>query len=608
MKLRNPASFFTLLLLAYVIIRCSFLYPKWDKGGSEATLGWDVFGYYLYLPAHFIYGDLGGLGFVEKIMADYSPAGDFHHATQQPDGRWVMKYPLGMSLLYSPFFGIGHLAAGGMGLPQDGFSAPYQFCISLGGWAYAILGLAILRAFLLAYFSDKVTAIVLATLVLATNYLNYTAYDGAMPHNALFTIYAAILWLTRRWHERPGLLLVAAIGALGGLAAIVRPTDLLILLVPMAWGVRGWASLGAKLRLLWERRADVALLALCTALVGSLQLIYWKAYSGHWLYYSYGEQGFYWSWPWLWSGLFSYRKGWFLYTPVMLLAVAGFFPLARRLPQLFLAALGLTLLMLYVVFSWEVWWYGGGFGARPLVQLYAVLSLPLGALWAWLLDRKVWLGLAALFSFLCMDLNLLMTWQTHAPNAGWSAEGMTKAYYWKIFGSANNRKAERKFLDVRHELKDTEGREIQQWHLNDFERDSSAARSQEHVRQGAWALRTDAAQPYSPAFERVLTEADLRPGSWVRVKADAFFTQIEWNEWAMAQLVTLFARDGKHYRITTGRIQRVSDPWAWFPYQYEMKVPAGARPGDLLKVYVWNPGSLPVWIDDLRVEWIGPKP
>ena len=31
-----------------------FYYPKWQKPDTEATIGWDVSGYYAYLPAAFI--------------------------------------------------------------------------------------------------------------------------------------------------------------------------------------------------------------------------------------------------------------------------------------------------------------------------------------------------------------------------------------------------------------------------------------------------------------------------------------------------------------------------------------------------------------------------
>ena len=84
---KSYISLSVLILLLYLLVRVAYLYPKWDNGGTEATLSWDVFGYYLYLPALFIYDDLSGLAFKDKLFEEYRPAGDFHHAVQQPDGR-----------------------------------------------------------------------------------------------------------------------------------------------------------------------------------------------------------------------------------------------------------------------------------------------------------------------------------------------------------------------------------------------------------------------------------------------------------------------------------------------------------------------------------------
>src|SRR3954471_7865035 len=98
MSLVNKKHYYSLiclLIISYILIRTMYMYPKWswgEHGGSEAVLSWDVFGYYLYLPSHFIYHDLGHLNFIPALFGKYDPAGDFHHAVLQPDGNYVMKY------------------------------------------------------------------------------------------------------------------------------------------------------------------------------------------------------------------------------------------------------------------------------------------------------------------------------------------------------------------------------------------------------------------------------------------------------------------------------------------------------------------------------------
>ena len=56
-------------ICAALIVATSFLYyPKWEQPDTEATLSWDVSGYYFYLPAIFIYQDLKQLSFKDQIL------------------------------------------------------------------------------------------------------------------------------------------------------------------------------------------------------------------------------------------------------------------------------------------------------------------------------------------------------------------------------------------------------------------------------------------------------------------------------------------------------------------------------------------------------------
>lgn len=591
------------VLVAYAIVQVAWMYPRWEKSGSEATISWDVFGYYLYLPAFFIYADAQGLNFREEIMAQYAPAGDFHHAYQQEDGDWVMKYAIGQSLVLAPGFAVAHLLAEPLGYPADGFSKPYQVSLSVTAILIALLGLWVLRGILRRYFSEAVTAATLVVIVLATNYLNYSAIDGAMPHNTLFTLYALILSLTIRWHERPNRWLALALGLCIGMATIVRPTDLLVAAIPTLWGVRGWTSLQDKLQLLWQRRLDVILLGLGMLAMGLVQLGYWKYASGSWIHYSYGEFGFYWSRPMIWRGIFGWRKGWLIYTPVMLLALIGFVPLWRKVNASFWAILLFLVVNVYVIFAWEVWWYGGSFGARPLVQSYALLALPLGAFFAWIASRKLLSAAVALFTLGCTYLNLVMTYQAHAPGGGWEAEFMTHAYYWKIFGDPHPDPSDKKFLDVRSELKDEADMQSRVLFATGFEADSTLHRDSTTVYAGQYALQLDAEHQYSPAFETPLDSFLQLDNAWIRSEAMVYFPQMEWNRWQMTQMVMQFVRpDGTVYRATPARIQYTMPSGTWRRYFYEMKIPVQAQPSDRVRVYFWHAeGQTSLFVDDWQV-------
>ncbi|MFN3875041.1 MAG: hypothetical protein ACK4L7_03890 [Flavobacteriales bacterium] len=158
------------------------------------------------------------------------------------------------------------------------------------------------------------------------------------------------------------------------------------------------------------------------------QLIYWKWMTGKWLYMSYNNpgEGFEFLHPYTWEALFSFRKGWLVYTPLMAAALLGLIPLWRANHPWRWAVIAFTAINLWVATSWSCWWYADSFGQRALVQGYALLAVPLGAALQWLGERDARLrpGLPLLLAFVA--LNLFQTWQIdrgilHTSRMTWPA-------------------------------------------------------------------------------------------------------------------------------------------------------------------------------------------
>ena len=132
------------LIFSYIFLLLVnvFYYPKWQKGETEATLSWDVSGYYFYLPAFFIYEDAKQLEFAPKILEQYKPTPDLQQAYRHESGNMVMKYSSGQAIIFSPFFAIAHLIAQNHpDYPADGFSPPYQIAIGFGSLLICFIGL-----------------------------------------------------------------------------------------------------------------------------------------------------------------------------------------------------------------------------------------------------------------------------------------------------------------------------------------------------------------------------------------------------------------------------------------------------------------------------------
>jgi hypothetical protein len=106
-------------------------------------------------------------------------------------------------------------------------------------------------------------------------------------------------------------------------------------------------------------------------------MIYWKHITGNWLYYSYGKEKFFFNDPQIINGLFSFRKGWLLYTPLMIFPFFAFFSLYKNYKEWFWPVFVIILSHIYIITSWWTWWYGGSFGQRPMIETYAILAFPL---------------------------------------------------------------------------------------------------------------------------------------------------------------------------------------------------------------------------------------
>src|SRR5215212_1604841 len=150
-----------LLSVSWILAVGLFFYPKWKYSNTEATLGWDVSGYYFYLPAIFIYHDLKEQKFKDSLLAKYNPTSSPYQSYQYKNGSYVMKYSAGMEVRYSPFFFTAHLLAKPMGYEPNGFSYPYQLAIGWGSLIIAITGLIFLYKILRVFFSSAVTGVVL---------------------------------------------------------------------------------------------------------------------------------------------------------------------------------------------------------------------------------------------------------------------------------------------------------------------------------------------------------------------------------------------------------------------------------------------------------------
>lgn len=439
--MKNLISLLACVIVSVTLIQTRYKYSHFDRDYSIMLTNWDGFGYYMYLPSAFIYDDFTELKWVPDIEEKYHVhEGNFYQSHKAENGNYVNKYLGGVSILQAPLFGIAHVIALNSDYPADGFSPPYQFTLAYGAVVYTLLALFLLRNILLRFYDDLTVGITLALLFIASNLVQYTAVDAGLSHVYIFPLYVLILYATIKWHEKPSHFWAAAIGLIIGLATISRPTEAIMLFIPLLWGTQSKEDKKAKWAMVKAHKIHVYT-AILFGLLGVLpQLIYWKMTAGTFIH----DVGS--SWRFLtpfFRSLFGWEIGWFVYTPVTLLFVAGFFFMKgkpfRRSVIIF------CLLNIWIVISWADWKYGATYSSRALTQSYPIFALSLAGIVEFILQKK-WKWLLIPVGGYLIFVNLFQIGQYN--DGILHRRDMNRLYYSRIYLNNNPTALDMSLLDT----------------------------------------------------------------------------------------------------------------------------------------------------------------
>lgn len=531
---------------AAMLVSAWFAYTLFSKPIS-GVMNWDVTGYYMYWPATVIYDDLEmkSTDWAEKLREKYDLSGTLYqfHGVEDRPGH-VNQYSAGMALVYTPAFWAGHWAAKATGQEQDGFSPPYQISIAIWSLCIAIAGTWMLRALLLRFFSDGLAAWLMLLISFGTSYFIQIKHGLATPHNYLFLLYVLFILATIRWHERPTAQNMAALATVLGIMCLIRPTEFIAIFIALGWNARSLKEVKAKMRdLLTTKRKQLLLAVAIMFLIGFPQLLYWKYVTGHFLFMSYTNpgEGFDFLQPHTADFLFSYRKGWFIYSPLMALALLGFVFLWKKKRELFWGLFVFFAINLYITSSWSCWWYAQCFSQRAMVQSMPIMALLLGFAWMWFqqLGAFKWLGYA--LTSLLFALSVFFAWQyEHGILDQWR---MTKDYFYAVF---------LKTSEVDDATKD----------LLLVPRDFTGA------------------MVFADSAKYALTETDVY---------SAHFSEEMKSETPIDSVHTVKTETLNSEHAFTKALKRSYRDWtnkshAWFKVSTEVFVPAGHQPGDVLLV------------------------
>ncbi len=435
--MKNNTSLLAVILVVVICFLVDMDMKNWRK--TERVIENDVHGYYGYLPAYFIFDDLK----VEKSDYKYAENGYWFWMKHYENGTYDFGQTYGIALLYAPFFFTAHLCARWFDYPLTGFSEPYKYFLLLSSLFYLFAGLIFIRKSLRQFnFSDKISAGTLLLLGLGTNLFCYSSQSGPYPHVYNFFLISVFTYCTIKWHEAKNIRYSIGLALSFSLIVLISFANAAVLLFFLFYNVNSMADIS-------EKRIPVLQLLLisCIAImVWFPQLKYWKLATGSYFGAPDHYERYYFLQPVFWKGLFSFRKGWLVYTPLMTLALAGLLFLRQRIRSAFPGAVLYILVTLYITFCWWNWWYGGSFGQRAMIDSYAVLALPMASMLEMLFRKGIAIRATsiALFIFF-VGLNIFQTYQYERGSLHYSA--MTSRLYFKQFGKLDKIEKFDQYLD-----------------------------------------------------------------------------------------------------------------------------------------------------------------
>ncbi len=582
-----------------------------DLAGWKLIISSDGLGYYAYLPSLLIDHDITyhKVNEREKKILGYDRYVPGYLV--KFGNRVVNKYFAGEALLLLPFFLLATLTSWAGGIEITGYSFFFQLFTGLGALFYLFLGLIYLKK-LLQYFKIQpiLSSVILVAILLGTNLFYYSMWQPSMSHVYSFFAINGFLWYFCRTIQNPRPKNITLSGLFLGIAVLIRPTNgVVILLIPFLFNTLEEARLLKGV--IQKSRLSFLFFLIPFFLVVSVQLLLWHIQTGHWFIWSYKDEGFVFGHPQIMNELFSFRKGLFIYTPLIFLSLFGCLKLLHQ-DRIRFPGIGLFIIIsTYIIASWWNWYYGDSFGARAFIDYYGIYALLLAIL---LNHKETKMGtvLVIILLFPFVGLNLLQTWQyTHYIIHPYS---MNKAKYSYVFLKTDS--VYQKCLGGINEipLYTMDMARPCKMYKTDFEKETEMwmrpfTKSVPYAHSGRYIGYLDSLHPYSVTLE--VKPEELSPYPLV------FY--IEGSVWVRDSIKG--SSDKAFFVFSMDHYDQVGNYWYGFPVndipgnpagvwrncRFSLTLPEFRVPGNILKIYIWNNGTKPFMIDDFSVAFYTKK-
>jgi hypothetical protein len=573
--------FFTVILVVSLSLTWHF-HKKFGYFNWKSEIWADRAGYYVFLPATFYYHwDLKKAPPNMDEKTGYGFVYDTKHNTIST------KYSCGLAFPLAPFFITVHYIAKIFGIPRDdGFAPIFHHMVNVAAVIYLVLGLFFLFRFLRHYFSEPASYLGIFFLFAGTNLFYYAIADTLMAHVYNFFLVALYLFSLKKYLENPARYRYFIIACMAlALVMLIRPTSLLLIVLFFLLDVRSLDELKARLAMMF-RAKHLPVLVLILIIGYIPQLLYNHYVSGQFIRYLYDDSFANLFAPRLLEVWFSTMNGLFIYTPLMILFIAGMIMMVRQKATNAWISIILFLVYSYVFASWTCWYFGCAFGQRSFIDLFPVFAIPFTFLIENSIPGKRWLR-TGLIAFLL----LLFSWYNISLSHAHEECFFGSTWDWNRYGQLLNKAKILPFKPGFAYINDYENAAI----CNGGETTSLISRSGNH------SLVFNPNHEFNGYFVEYPTNM-VRDSVMKRLKIKLFLFKTS-NTPTGALIVCSAEKDGKNLFWSSRPVDvPMSRTRQWYAVPVNFDIPKDLDPWAEVKVYIWNKEKITFYIDDLEIN------
>jgi hypothetical protein len=591
-------SLLSILILSFTLINiCRSFNSK------TILIDGDGSGHYSWLPSIFIYNSID---FNEVFEAEKLRKGpDYQgHNYNKINGTLINKFPPGTALLIAPFFLVAFLISLILGHSPNGYSIIFQYSVGIAALFWSFVGLWNLFKLLLLYRikQNRALFIVIAAF-LGTNLFAYTILMPSFSHAYSFSIISVLLYYTKVYFLKREFYALILSAVLLGLVFLIRPINILIILF-LPFLASNPKTLGSGIRNIFKRLNLVLTVGAALIFVIPYFLINYLQ-TGLFLFDTYNNEGFYWSNPQVLNFLFSFRKGWFVYTPLFLLIFPAIYFNFRRNKFEVYWFLIFSFVLIYMFSSWWNWFYGDSFGMRPMVDFTVVYILFIALYLKYLKNdiKSFYLSLILLF----IGLNLVQSYQYARGII--HPDSMNREAYLSVFLKTDSKHIGS--ISGGHEYYyGTMNENPFYKEFNDFEKDydnwAKLWNPEVGIKfSGKKSVRLNAKNIYSPSLSWTIPDS-LMGSRNLYVKIETQIFEMEQNAAKNALFIMdIKNNDGKTVFYKKTKLKQIPNKLTnrWFEASTGIKLPHLNNNHNLVKIYIWNVKKKEFIIDDLDVNF-----